>query len=185
MTESRLTFDYLVFITNSISLSASTYSIQVQHVQLDPIEHELIACFFALATRDAATTTSRANNMAEPHMKTAGVPKYIRHQDDVPTNAITPTAEAAAEFKQLKMRRKYRFVLFKIDGAHINVDAHGPPSASFADFLRALPDSDCRYAVYDHEFTTSDGRKSSKLFFVTWYVLNIEIVSYMHTTKAH
>ncbi|KAF1334349.1 Actin depolymerizing factor, partial [Globisporangium splendens] len=111
--------------------------------------------------------------MAEPHMKTAGVPKYIRHQDDVPTNAITPTPDVAAEFKQLKMRRKYRFVLFKIDGAQMVVDATGPPSAGFADFLHALPDSDCRYAVYDHEFLTSDGRKSSKLFFVTWCALSM------------
>ncbi|GAB9463638.1 Actin depolymerizing factor [Globisporangium polare] len=106
--------------------------------------------------------------MAEPHMKTAGVPKYIRHQDDVPTNAITPTPEVSAEFKQLKMRRKYRFVFFKIDGAQILVDATGPPTATYADFVNALPDSDCRYAVYDHEFMTADGRKSSKLFFVTW-----------------
>lgn len=107
--------------------------------------------------------------MAEPHMKTAGVPKYIRHQDDVPTNAITPTPEVAAEFKQLKMRRKYRFVFFKIDGAQIIVDATGPPTATYADFIKALPDSDCRYAVYDHEFMTADGRKASKLFFITWY----------------
>ncbi|TYZ62324.1 hypothetical protein PybrP1_009347 [[Pythium] brassicae (nom. inval.)] len=107
--------------------------------------------------------------MAEPHLKTAGVPKYIRPQEDVPTNAIAPTAEVAAAFKQLKMRRAHRFVLFKIDGAAINVDAAGPPTASFADFMHALPDSDCRYAVYDHEFLTADGRKSSKLFFVTWY----------------
>lgn len=106
--------------------------------------------------------------MAEPHLKTAGVPKSIRPHEDVPTNSIAPTPEVTAAFKQLKMRRAHRFVLFKIDGAAINVDATGPPAASFADFMRALPDSDCRYAVYDHEFLTSDGRKSSKLFFVTW-----------------
>jgi cofilin len=110
--------------------------------------------------------------MAEPHLKTAGVAQYIRHQDDVPANAISPTAEVVSEFKLLKMRRKYRFLLFRIEGAQIVVDASAPPSAAFADLLRALPDSDCRYAVYDHEFTTADGRKSSKLFFVTWIPQN-------------
>ncbi|KAJ0410393.1 hypothetical protein P43SY_002725 [Pythium insidiosum] len=106
--------------------------------------------------------------MAEPHLKTAGVSKYARHQEDVSVSAITPAADVTAEFKQLKMRRKSRFVLFRIEGAEIVVDSTGPPTATFRDFLGALPDLECRYAVYDHEFVTPDGRKSSKLFFVTW-----------------
>ncbi|TMW62876.1 hypothetical protein Poli38472_005494 [Pythium oligandrum] len=110
--------------------------------------------------------------MAEPHLKTAGVAQYIRHQDDVPVNAITPSEEVTAEFKQLKMRRKHRFVLFRIEGAQVVVDGVGAPTSSFNDFLNALPDSECRYAVYDHEFITGDGRKSSKLFFVTWIPQN-------------
>lgn len=114
----------------------------------------------------------RSSSMAEPHTKTAGVAPYARHQDDVPLDAIAPSAEVTAEFKQLKMRRKHRFVFFKIDGALIAVDKTGPPNATFADFLNALPDSECRYAVYDHEYSTADGRKSSKLFFVTWIPQN-------------
>ncbi|KAF4322104.1 hypothetical protein BBI17_004353 [Phytophthora kernoviae] len=126
-------------------------------------------------------------NMAEPHMKTAGVAQYIRHQDDVPANAITPTDEVIAEFKQLKMRRKYRYVLLRIEAAHVVVDSTAPPSATFKDFEAALPDSDCRYAVYDHEFLTSDGRKSSKIFFVSWIPQNSHPgfkMAYTHAKSA-
>lgn len=45
------------------------------------------------------------------------------------------------------------------------------PSRGFlTDFLAQaqLPYTDCRYAVYDHEFTTSDGRIADKLFFLSW-----------------
>ncbi|DAZ99656.1 TPA: hypothetical protein N0F65_001893 [Lagenidium giganteum] len=110
--------------------------------------------------------------MAEPHLKTAGVAASIRHQEDVPTNAIVPSDDVAAEFKQLKMRRKYRYVLFRIEGASIIVDSTGPPTATLAQFSAALPDADCRYAVYEHDVLTADGRKTSKLYFVTWIPQN-------------
>ncbi|RLN50111.1 hypothetical protein BBJ28_00003912 [Nothophytophthora sp. Chile5] len=120
-------------------------------------------------------------------MKTAGVAQYIRHQDDIPANAISPSDEVVAEFKQLKMRRKYRYVFFRIEGAQVVVDATAPPSATFTDFMAALPDSDCRYAVYDHEFLTPDGRKSSKIFFVTWIPQNSHPgfkMAYTHAKSA-
>ena len=31
-----------------------------------------------------------------------------------------------------------------------------------------LPPNECRYAVYDHEFKTADGRQTDKLFFIFW-----------------
>ncbi|KAI9914595.1 hypothetical protein PsorP6_007608 [Peronosclerospora sorghi] len=105
--------------------------------------------------------------MAEPHMKTAGVASYIRHQEDVPANAIVTTDAVITELKLLKMRRKYRYILFRIKADKVVVDNTSPRSATFADFNAALPDSDCRYAVYDHEYITPDGRKSNKLCFVT------------------
>ncbi|CAH0488126.1 unnamed protein product [Peronospora farinosa] len=125
--------------------------------------------------------------MAEPHMKTAGVAQYIRHQDDVPANAITPTDAVMDEFKQLKMRRKYRYILFRIEADKVIVDTTASSSATFADFNASLPDSDCRYAVYDHEFVTADGRKSSKLFFVTWIPQNSHPgfkMAYTHAKSA-
>ena len=125
--------------------------------------------------------------MAEPHMKTAGVAQYIRHQDDVPTNAIAPTDDVMTEFKLLKMRRKYRYILFRIEADKVVVDLTAPRSATFKDFDAALPDSDCRYAVYDHEFQTSDSRPSSKLFFVTWIPQNSHPgfkMAYTHAKSA-
>ncbi|CAH0520888.1 unnamed protein product [Peronospora belbahrii] len=120
-------------------------------------------------------------------MKTAGVAQYIRHQDDVPANAIVPTDAVIIEFKQLKMRRKFRYILFRIEADKVVIDTTAPPSATFEDFTAALPDSECRYGVYDHEFLTSDGRKSSKLFFVTWIPQNSHPgfkMAYTHAKSA-
>ncbi len=37
-------------------------------------------------------------------------------------------------------------------------------------YMAALPDTFCRYSVYDHEYKTKDGRTTSKLLFVAWCV---------------
>jgi hypothetical protein len=37
-------------------------------------------------------------------------------------------------------------------------------------YMAALPDTYCRYSVYDHEYKTKDGRTTSKLLFVAWCV---------------
>jgi len=39
---------------------------------------------------------------------------------------------------------------------------------SFDDFIALMPENDCRYALYDMNFTTNDGRESSKLCMISW-----------------
>ncbi len=38
----------------------------------------------------------------------------------------------------------------------------------FDDFVKLLPENDCRYALYDFNFTTLDGRPTSKLCMISW-----------------
>lgn len=101
-------------------------------------------------------------------MKTGGVAKSIRHHEDIAAATITPEENIYEEYKNLKLRRRYRFIIMKIIEAKVVIDSSAPPTSSFDSFIAALPDAECRYAVYDHEFTTTDGRKSSRLYFVTW-----------------
>jgi len=73
-------------------------------------------------------------------------------------------------FTAFKIRRKHRFVIFKIDleTEAITVDLAGAKKGTMAEFKAALPYTDCRYAVYDYEFTTKDGRITDRLLFLTW-----------------
>jgi len=60
--------------------------------------------------------------------------------------------------------------VFKIDleSEAIVVDVAGGKKATIDDFKACLPYTDCRFAVYDHEYTTADGRPADKLFFLSW-----------------
>lgn len=68
----------------------------------------------------------------------------------------------------LKNKRKYKFITYKIEGDSVVVETEGAPAATYDDFVAALPENDCRYAVYDHEWTQGDGCKKNKIAFMSW-----------------
>ena len=73
-------------------------------------------------------------------------------------------------FSELQRKKMYRYVIFKVDEKkrEVVVDKIGSPAESYEDFTAALPDNDCRYAVYDFDFVTSDNCQKSKIFFIAW-----------------
>lgn len=75
-------------------------------------------------------------------------------------------------FSELQRKKMYRYVIFKVDEKkrEVVVDKIGNPAESYEDFTAALPDNDCRYAVYDFDFVTSDNCQKSKIFFIAWLV---------------
>jgi cofilin len=73
------------------------------------------------------------------------------------------------EFNDFKLKKvSSKFIVYKIEGSKIVTDVVGPAEATFEDFFNALPPNDGRYAVYDYDFTTPDGRPGNKLVFVSW-----------------
>ncbi|XWS46968.1 hypothetical protein CRYUN_Cryun14cG0113400 [Craigia yunnanensis] len=76
-------------------------------------------------------------------------------------------------FLELKRKKVYRYVIFKIDEKkkEVLVEKTGGPAESYDDFTASLPENDCRYAVYDFDFVTfvtSENCQKSKCFFIAW-----------------
>jgi len=78
--------------------------------------------------------------------------------------------ECKLKFMELKRKKAFRFIVFKIDekAQQITVEKFGGPEATYEEFASALPESDCRYGVYDFDFTTDDNCQKSKIFFIAW-----------------
>eukprot|EP00616_Rhizochromulina_sp_CCMP1243_P016942 CAMPEP_0118969466 /NCGR_PEP_ID=MMETSP1173-20130426/6559_1 /TAXON_ID=1034831 /ORGANISM="Rhizochromulina marina cf, Strain CCMP1243" /LENGTH=171 /DNA_ID=CAMNT_0006918711 /DNA_START=6 /DNA_END=518 /DNA_ORIENTATION=+ len=102
----------------------------------------------------------------ENHLKTGG------EQREYSTKAKAGTIDPACAdvYEQFKIRRKHKFVVYRIDAESeaVVVDIASAKKATFQEFQAALPYTDCRYAVYDYEYTTPDGRIADKLFFLSW-----------------
>ncbi|KAI3793024.1 hypothetical protein L1987_35636 [Smallanthus sonchifolius] len=71
-------------------------------------------------------------------------------------------------FQELKSKRNYRFVTFKIEDQQVKVDKIGGPDESYEDFTNSLPNDECRYAVFDFDFTTDENVQKSKILFIAW-----------------
>lgn len=73
------------------------------------------------------------------------------------------------KFLDLKAKRNYRFITYKIEDYKVMVDKLGGPDESYDAFKSSLPSDECRYAVFDFDFTTNENVQKSKIFFIAWY----------------
>ncbi|CAI5490987.1 unnamed protein product [Closterium sp. Naga37s-1] len=83
-------------------------------------------------------------------------------------SGMAVSEECLLKFSSLQKKKAYRFITYKIEKDQIVVDKFGEPEKTYADFQAALPENDCRYAVFDHEFVTDDHCHKSKIFFIAW-----------------
>ena len=81
---------------------------------------------------------------------------------------MTVSDDVVNQFNELKLHRiPTKFATYKIEDGSIVRDLESD-SDNFDEFLQSFPPDDCRYAVYDMNFTTTDGRPGNKLVLVTW-----------------
>mmetsp|Transcript_46130 Transcript_46130/g.86054 ORF Transcript_46130/g.86054 Transcript_46130/m.86054 type:complete len:301 (+) Transcript_46130:138-1040(+) len=85
-------------------------------------------------------------------------------------SGVLVAEECVAAFTSLKSKSAHRYIVFKVDQAAgmVVLDEAGEPNASYDTFVDALPEGDCRFAVYDYEYTNDDGCVFNKIVFVMW-----------------
>ncbi|KAK9914255.1 hypothetical protein M0R45_038044 [Rubus argutus] len=76
--------------------------------------------------------------------------------------------ECKLKFLELKAKRNYRFIIFKIEQHEVVVEKLGNPDETYEDFTASLPADECRYAVFDLDFTTVENCQKSKIYFIAW-----------------
>ncbi|XP_011024249.1 PREDICTED: actin-depolymerizing factor 1-like isoform X1 [Populus euphratica] len=72
------------------------------------------------------------------------------------------------KFLELKAKRTYRFIVFKIEEKlkQVIVEKLGKPTDSYEDFTASLPANECRYAVYDFDYVTDENCQKSRIVFI-------------------
>ena len=73
-------------------------------------------------------------------------------------------------FQDLKLRKKYRYILYRLDDDNKAIIVEkAEKDGKYEDFAVHLPDNDCRYAVYDFEYEKSPGEGlRNKICFIFW-----------------
>ena len=82
---------------------------------------------------------------------------------------VSVNDECVAKFNDLKLKHAARFIIYRMndDMSQIVVAEEGDKSKTYEDFVKQLPENDCRYAVFDFEFEV-EGNPRSKIIFVNW-----------------
>ncbi|KAG0018223.1 cofilin [Entomortierella chlamydospora] len=81
---------------------------------------------------------------------------------------VQVTPDCVNAFQELKLAKKIKYIIYKIsnDGKSIIVETKSKVT-TYDEFLKHLPKSDCRWAVYDFDYKTSGGDRN-KIVFYTW-----------------
>lgn len=74
-------------------------------------------------------------------------------------------------FQDLKLKKSSRYIIYTLnkDNTSIIIENEAGKDATYDDFLSALPEDDCRYAVFDYEYKKGDDQcMRSKICFIVW-----------------
>ena len=77
-------------------------------------------------------------------------------------------------------------MIFKIDEKkrEVEVRKSSGPAETYDDFAGSLLKNDCRYAVYDFDFVTSENCQKSKIFFIAWLVPSLFLAHNISTSNC-
>jgi Cofilin/tropomyosin-type actin-binding protein len=86
-------------------------------------------------------------------------------------SGVQVSQQAKDAFIDLKEGRKHKYVIFNLSPDNREVEVLSASSSTdYDDFVKELPEDQCRWAVYDLEFEKPDGGRRSKLCFFSWWV---------------
>jgi len=84
--------------------------------------------------------------------------------------------DAIEAFQDLKLRKKYRFIVYKMNDAMTEIIVEKTVAdAQYDDFVKSLPAAECRYCVYDFQYDTSGEGVRNKILFYVWSPDNSKI----------
>ncbi|KAF8628666.1 hypothetical protein AX15_003796 [Amanita polypyramis BW_CC] len=72
-------------------------------------------------------------------------------------------------YQHLKLGKKIKYIIFSLNKTNTEITVEKTSeSKEYDDFLGDLPETECRWAVYDLEFEKEGAGKRNKLVFVSW-----------------
>mmetsp|Transcript_10129 Transcript_10129/g.17331 ORF Transcript_10129/g.17331 Transcript_10129/m.17331 type:complete len:142 (-) Transcript_10129:67-492(-) len=102
-------------------------------------------------------------------------------------SGISVASEVVDTFNDIKLSHKHRYSIYKrnADNTEIVLESVADPSKTYDDFCAALPPNECRYGIFDLEYSKSeaDGMRQ-KIIFVVWAPDSARIKDKMLTASS-
>jgi len=79
------------------------------------------------------------------------------------------------KFDDLKLKKKFKYLIYSLSANKAEIvvsdssdDTETSPEAAYEKFLGKLPEGECRWAVYDFNFSKGEDGERSKICFIAW-----------------
>ncbi|KAF8945441.1 cofilin [Haplosporangium gracile] len=87
----------------------------------------------------------------------------------VATSGVKVIPACVDTFQELKLGKAHKYIIYKISDNLETIEVvKSSTDADYDNFLKELPEDDCRWAVYDFAFKTTDGGDRNKIVFFSW-----------------
>ncbi|KIY73841.1 actin depolymerizing factor [Cylindrobasidium torrendii FP15055 ss-10] len=84
-------------------------------------------------------------------------------------SGIAVSPKCLEEFQTLKLGKKTKYIIYRINNEKTEIVVEKTSdSASYDEFIADLPETECRWAVYDFEFEKEGEGKRNKICFFMW-----------------
>ncbi|WWC88140.1 cofilin [Kwoniella dendrophila CBS 6074] len=95
---------------------------------------------------------------------------YLFEYQQYLSSGVQPTQECLEKFQELKTGKKMTYVIYGLSEDKKSIIVlKTSEDKDFDNFVGELPEKECRWAVYDYEFTLPGGEGiRNKLVFVVW-----------------
>ncbi|KAI0057127.1 hypothetical protein BV25DRAFT_1831493 [Artomyces pyxidatus] len=84
------------------------------------------------------------------------------------SSGIGVNPECLSAFQELKLGKKTKYIIYAVNAEHTEIiPLKTSASSDYDEFLGDLPETECRWAVYDFEYE-KEGAKRNKICFFSW-----------------
>jgi len=84
------------------------------------------------------------------------------------SSGVGVSDDCLAKFQDLKLKKKYKYIIYNLNKTNTEIIVEKTStSTDYEEFLKDLPETEARWAVYDFEFESGEGKRN-KLCFFSW-----------------
>jgi len=101
-------------------------------------------------------------------------------------SGVAVNDDIVLKYQELKLGHQYRYLIFALNDkfTEIVLEKSGGPNATYEEFKNSMPANDCRYGIFDLEFTAEDGGQRNKIVFILWAPDSAKIKAKMLLTSS-
>ncbi|KAN0123373.1 actin depolymerizing factor [Russula decolorans] len=101
------------------------------------------------------------------------------------SSGVSAHPDCLTAYEALKLRKKSKYIIFRLNDKKTDIIPEKELlSGDYDEFLKDLPETECRWAVYDLEFQNDEGSLRNKIIFFQWSPDGAKIKDKMVTASS-